>query len=247
MVELVRFSDVTSLYEEAARRWVSIAVESVEARGRMTVALSGGSTPRALYELLATPEWREQVPWDKVYFFWGDERRVSSTDPDSNFRMVSEALLDHVPVDPGHVFPINGTELAKSAQRAYTYTIEKQFGLARREFPRFDLMLAGLGADAHFASIYPGTRAASDLSNMVLVYPVHQLGVERVTLTIPVFNNARHVMFLVTGEEKAQALANTLESEHRSSTYPAQSVILAEGTVTWLVDEAAASKLTKDA
>lgn len=246
MVELVRFSDVTSLYEEAARRWVTIAAESVEARGRMTVALSGGSTPRTLYELLASHEWRQQVPWDKVYLFWGDERRVPSTDPDSNFRMASEALLDHVPVDPAHVFPINGTELAKSAQRAYSYTLEKQFDLGRREFPRFDLMLAGLGVDAHFASIFPGTRAASDLSNMVLVYPVHQLGVERVTLTIPVFNNARNVMFLVTGEEKAEALANTLEGEARRSTYPAQSLNLMDGTVTWLVDDAAASKLTND-
>ncbi len=243
MSEIATFPDLAAVAEEAARRWVQIAGEAVERQGRFTIALSGGSTVEPLYRLMASEPWRSQAPWAHTYVFWGDERRVPPTHPDSNYRMATELLLSQVPVPPRHIFRMAGEDLAKSAEKDYRYALERHFGLGRREFPRFDLMLLGLGADGHIASIFPGTRAVSDLSSMVIVYPVPQLGVERMTLTLPVFNNARHILVMVAGAEKAGALYSVLRGPYAPSTYPAQALKPVDGTLTWLVDEAAASRL----
>ncbi len=244
MAEITIHPTVEEMAQEAARRWVEIAKQAVTERGAFRVALAGGSTPRSLYSLMASEPWRSQVPWGETYVFWGDERRVPPSDPESNYRMAQDTLLQHVPVPPNQVFRMDGEELANSAARNYADKIMRHFELERREWPRFDLALLGLGSDGHIASIFPGTRAVSDLSNMVLVYSVPQLGTERMTLTLPAFNNARNVLFLVAGGDKAEALAQALEGRYQPSTHPAQAVKLVDGSLVWLVDEAAAAKLT---
>jgi 6-phosphogluconolactonase len=243
--EIVVLPDLDQIAQEAARRWVEIAQGAVAERGSFSVALSGGSTPRTLYELLAGEPWRSQAPWDSTHVFWGDERRVPSTDPQSNYRMAREALLDHVPIPGKQINRMNGEDLLSSAIGDYEDKLWRYFRFNRGEWPRFDLVLLGLGPDGHTASIFPGTRAVSDLSHMVLAYQVPQLGVERITLTLPVINHAHHIMFQVAGEEKADALAMALEGERRPSACPAQAVEPVDGTLTWLVDKAAASELNR--
>ncbi len=243
MAEIIRLADSEAVAREAAARWVKIAQESVAERGAFRIALAGGNTPRMLYQLMASEPWRDQVPWNKTFVFWGDERRVPPSDPQSDYRMARETLLDHVPIPPDHVFRMDGEELSSSAARSYENVLMRHFGLRAGEWPRFDLMLLGLGVDGHIASIFPGTRAASDRSSMVLAYFVSKLNAERITLTLPVINNARHILFMVCGEEKAEVLRNTLYGPFKPSTYPAQLVTPVDGTLTWLVDQAAAGKL----
>lgn len=245
MAELVVLPNLKAITAEAAERWAQLAAEAVATRGQFNVALSGGSTPRPLYERLASSPYREALPWQQTYVFWGDERRVPPGHPDSNYRMAHEALLAHINLASTHVFRMDGEDLAGSAARAYATTLERHFRLARREWPRFDLMLLGLGDDAHTASIFPGTRAVSEASSMTLVYTVPKLGAERMTLTLPVINAARHIVFLVAGARKADALSSVLQGTYMPSTYPAQAVKPTDGTLTWLVDEAAASKLSR--
>lgn len=242
MSEVVKLSDQQATAEEAARRWVAIAQAAIKERGRFDIALSGGTTPRLLYQLMASDEWRDQVPWAQTFVFWGDERRVAPGHEDSNFRMTNEVLLSHVPIPADQIFRMKGEGLGRSAARDYTYELEQHFNLGRREFPQFDLILLGLGADGHFASIFPGTRAVSNLFDLVVAYEVPQLRAERMTLTVPVINNARNILVMVVGETKAQALADVFQKDFKPSTYPGHALKPA-GTLTWLVDEAAGSKL----
>lgn len=243
MAEVVVLSDLSALTEEAAERWLNTAQAAVNERGEFTVALSGGSTPRPLYEKMASAPWSEQAPWQQTYVFFGDERRVPPDHADSNYRMANEALLQHVPIPSDQVFRMDGQGLSRTAAQSYERALQRHFSLERREYPRFDLMLLGMGEDGHTASVFPGTRAVSDLTNMVIAYDVPQLGVERMTLGLSVINNARQILFLVSGESKADALAAVLHGEHRPSTYPAQAVSPRDGSLTFLVDKAAAANL----
>lgn len=243
MAEIVKLNSIEDIAQEAARRWVQIAQQAVAERGTFRIMLSGGNTPRPLYQLMASDPWCDQAPWGETYVFWGDERRVPPTHPESDYRMAREALLDHVPIPADHVFRLQGEGLESSVVRDYETKLRRHFQLGSHEWPRFDLVLLGLGADGHIASIFPGTRAVSDLSNTVVVYQVPKLGAERVTVTLPVINHARHVIFLVVGDEKAAALSGSLDGPSMPSTYPAQAVKPVDGTVTWLVDKAAAAKL----
>jgi 6-phosphogluconolactonase len=243
MTDIVKLEGPAQIFEEAARRWVEITQEAVEARGAFHMMLSGGNTPQPLYRLMASEPWRDRVPWAQTYFFWTDERRVSPSHPDSNYRMVCETLLDNVPVPADHIFPLMGEGLASSAVRDFETKLARHFQLGQKEWPHFDLVLLGLGGDGHIASIFPGTRAVSDLSNKAIVYDVPRLNMSRITVTLPVINHARHILFLVSGEEKADALWGSLEGPAKPSTYPAQAVSPVDGTLTWLVDVAAASRL----
>lgn len=243
MAEIVKLNNAELVAEEAARRWAQIAQEAVSERGAFRIMLSGGNTPRLLYQLMAQDPWRDQAPWEQTYVFWGDERRVPPSHPESDYRMAREALLDHVPIPDDHIFRLKGEGLESSIIRDYETKLRRHFQLKQGEWPRFDLALLGLGADGHIASIFPGTRAVSDLSSTVLVYAVPQLGVERVTVTLPVINHARHIIFLVVGAEKSGVLSESLDGPSMPSTYPAQAVQPVDGTVTWLVDKAAASQI----
>ena len=243
MTEIVKLEDVQEVAEEAARRWVQIARESIDARGAFRVMLSGGYSPRPLYRLMSSEPWQSQAPWEQTYVFFTDERRVAPSDPESNYRMARETMLDHVPIPAEHIFQLQGTGLASSIIRDYETKLRRHFDLSKGEWPRFDLVLLGLGGDGHIASIFPGTRAVSDLSNTVVVYEAPSLKAERVTVTLPVINHARHILFLVTGAEKSDPLCEALDGPFKPSAHPSQAVKPVDGTLTWLVDKATASRL----
>jgi len=222
---------------------VRAANEAVAQRGRFTIALSGGSTPKNLHTLLATNA-RNSLPWDRTFFFWGDERHVPPTDPDSNYRMAEETLLSKIPVAAANVFriPAENPDAAAAAE-AYEQTLRKFFALQPGQFPRFDLILLGMGPDGHTASLFPGSAALQEKSRLVVANWVEKFKTNRITLTLPVLNAAYCVAFLVSGTEKAAALRAVLEGDAPGEQYPSKLVRPTDGKLIWLVDRAAASGL----
>jgi 6-phosphogluconolactonase len=241
MAELKVFDDLSALMSAAADEIATAAGQAVSERGRFSWALSGGSTPRDLYHLLAGDGYRDRLPWSAIHFFWGDERHVPPDHPDSNFRMAREAMLDAVPVPPGNIHRIPAEEPdASRAAVEYESTLRSFFGLGEGEWPRFDLILLGLGKDGHTASLFPGGDAVNERRRWVLAPWVEAQKTFRVTLTPPVLNHARRAMFLVSGGDKAEALHAVLKGARDPERYPAQIV---EGNVSWWVDRAAARLL----
>lgn len=236
-------SDLADLSRQAAAQFVDMARRAVEEHGRFTVCLSGGSTPRGTYALLAAEPLRSQVPWSKVEIFWGDERVVPLDQPDNHHQMASDILLSMVPI-PAHNIHRAWVEVGKSAQAAEQYEsmLRSFFDLADDEIPRFDLILLGLGADGHMASLFPGTAALGETKCLVAANYVTKLGADRLTLTLPVLNNARQIIFLVSGVKKADALQGVLEDDCRTD-LPARLLCPRDGKVLWMVDKDAASKL----
>jgi 6-phosphogluconolactonase len=179
-----------------------------------------------------------------MYFFFGDERHVGPKDPESNYRMADETMLSKVPVPPGNVFRIPAENPdASAAADAYEKTLVKFFTLAPGSVPQFDLVLLGMGPDGHTASLFPGTRALQERSRLVIANWVEKLKANRITLTLPVLNAARCVMFLVSGTDKAAALHSVLESDAPEEQYPSKMIRPTEGRLIWMVDRAAASEL----
>lgn len=238
------YEDATALARAAADLFAAAARAAVAQRGRFFVALSGGSTPRTLYQLLAAPPYRDQVDWSRTFVFWGDERCVPPDHPDSNYRMAREALLFHVPIPTSQVFRMPG-EMADPAAAAalYEQSVRRAFALAPGEWPRFDLVLLGLGPDGHTASLFPHTSALGVTDRLVVANRVEKLGTTRITLTAPVINSAAVVVFLVAGADKAEPLAAVLEGPRRPDDLPAQLIAPAHGELLWLVDRAAAAQL----
>lgn len=226
------------------------------ATGLVSCALSGGSTPRTLYQLLADPAspYRDRIAWEAIHFFWGDERHVPPDHPDSNFRMAREAMLDRVPVPAAHIHRVAGEEpdAARAAER-YEREMLELFQLdpdrdgppsaARLDWPRFDLVLLGLGEEGHTASLFPGSPLLAERRHLAAAVWVAVHDTWRITLTPPVINHAAAVMFLVSGAAKAAALAAILEGEPEPERYPAQVVAPLDGRVLWIVDRAAAGQL----
>ena len=243
-MEIRTLTTPQELFAAAAEEVVRAANESVAQRGRFTLALAGGSTPKSLYNLLATNA-RTTLPWDRMFFFWGDERHVPPTDPESNYRMVEEAMLSKVPVPPGNVFRIK-TENPDAAAAAEDYekAIRKFFGLEPGQFPLFDLILLGMGPDGHTASLFPGTTALQEKSRLVVANWVEKMKTHRISLTLPVLNASHCVTFLVSGTDKAPALKAVLEDNAPPEQYPAKLVKPTDGKLIWLIDRAAASQLT---
>ena len=240
MREVRVFADAAELMQAAAGEIVRAAEQAVAARGRFTWALSGGSTPRDLYRLLASDSWRDRLPWPAIHFFWGDERHVPPDHPESNFRMAREAMLDTVPVPSDNIHRVRAEE--PDVQRAaaeYEATLRSFFD-PTDDWPRFDLILLGLGKDGHTASLFPGGAAVHERERLVVAPWVEAQRTYRITLTPPVLNHARRAVFLVSGEEKAEALHAVIEGEHQPDRYPAQVV---EGNCLWMVDRAAARLL----
>ena len=233
------------LSEAAAEEVVRDANEAVKARGRFTIALSGGSTPKNLFNLLATNA-RNALPWDRMYFFWGDERHVPPTDPDSNYRMADEVMLSKVPVPAGNVFRMDAEnpDAARVAED-YEKTLRKFFQLAPGDVPQFDLILLGMGPDGHTASLFPGTAALQEKSRLVVSNWVEKLKTNRLSFTLPVLNAARCVAFLVSGTDKASVLKTVLEENASGEQYPAKLVNPSAGKLIWFLDRAAASALAK--
>jgi 6-phosphogluconolactonase len=243
-VEVRTLTTPQELFEAAAEEVVRTANEAVTQRGRFAIALSGGSTPKNLYNLLATNA-RTALPWDRMFFFWGDERHVSPVDPDSNYRMADETMLSKIPVAAGNVFRIKAENPdAGAVAEAYEQTLRKFFALEPGQFPRFDLILLGMGPDGHTASLFPGTRALQEKSRLVVANWVDKMKGSRISLTLPVLNAAAAVAFLVSGTDKAPALHAVLESEAPGEQYPAKLVRPSDGKLIWLIDRAAASQLS---
>ena len=229
----------------AATEFVNQAKGAVQAKGTFTVALSGGSTPKSLYTLLADDATlRVAVPWAKVHFFWGDERHVPPDHPDSNYRMAHEAMLSKVPVPPTNVHRIKSEypEASRAADE-YDQRLREFFGLAAEQFPQFDLVLLGMGPDGHTASLFPGTAALHEQTRLVVANWVEKFNTDRITLTPPVLNNAACIIFLVGGEEKAETLQAVLQGEKQPERFPAQLLSPTHGTLLWLVDRLAARLL----
>lgn len=229
----------------AAERFVALAREAVAARGRFVVALSGGSTPRALFQLLAKEPFRSQPAWDRVEVFWGDERSVPPTHNDSNYRMAKEALLDHVPVPASRVHRIQAERDDVAAAAAdYEAEIARVLGgTAGGTPPALDLILLGMGPDGHTASLFPGTTALGEQRRWVVANWVPKFNTNRVTLTYPILNRGTQVLFLAAGSDKAETLREVLEGPADLPRLPSQGIRPAAGGPVWLVDRAAAAKL----
>jgi 6-phosphogluconolactonase len=231
------------LFAAAAEEVVRVATQSVGERGRFTIALSGGSTPRSLFNLLASNA-KASLPWDRTFFFWSDERHVGPDDPDSNYHMANQAMLSKVPVPAGNVFriPAENPDAAAAAQ-AYEQTLRKFFQM-ESGVPMFDLILLGMGPDGHTASLFPGTAALQEKSKLVVANWVEKLKTHRLSFTLPLINTAREVAFLVGGMDKASVLKTVLEENAPGEQYPSKLVNPTQGKLIWFIDRAAASGLT---
>jgi 6-phosphogluconolactonase len=229
--------------QAAAKLFTDAAVKAASTRGFARIAISGGTTPKAMFALLAAEPFASQVPWSKLDLYWVDERSVPPDHPDSNYRMTSEALLSKVPLPADHVHRMEGELDPEVAAARYESLIRNTFKLEGAETPTFDLILLGMGDDGHTASLFPHTEALNDLTHIVIANHVPQKDTWRITLTWPVINQGREVAFLIEGAAKAQVLHDVLLGPYQPDTYPSQIIRPASGQLTLLLDAAAASKL----
>jgi len=243
---LERFvAEESALYRRAAAEFARLAGEAIAKRGRFCVALSGGTTPQGLYAaLVADAKLRDSVAWDRTLVFWGDERQVPPGHPDSNYGMAREVLLSKIPVPEVNVHRVPG-ELPDAAEAAHRYEddIRAALGLDQAEMPRFDLVLLGLGADGHAASLFPGTDALRERDRVAVANWVDTLRAWRITLTLPAINRARAIMFLVCGGDKAEAVKSVLEGPKEPEPLPARLIRPRSGRVLWFMDPPAARLL----
>ena len=244
--EIRILADGAAIAKRAAHEFVQAAAAAVREHGAFNVALAGGSTPKALYSLLATdPSLRSQVPWEKLHLFFGDERHVGPGDADSNFRMATEAMISKVSLTKDQVVRIKGEyPNAEEAAREYEQALQLYFKLKPGEFPRFDLLFAGMGNEGHTLSLFPGTKALHADGCIVVRNWIGKLYTERITLTAPAACNAARILFMVTGADKAPALKAVLEGPFEPEQLPAQLLRPKNGKLLWLVDAASGSMLT---
>jgi 6-phosphogluconolactonase len=241
------FPDVNAIARRASEKIVEAANTAAEKTGRFTLSLAGGSTPKTLYALLAAEPFRSQIPWDKTYLFFGDERHVPPDHPDSNFRMASESLLSKLSLKPEQVNRIKCEyEDAEQAAREYEQTLRSFFKLSPGQLPRFDVLLIGMGDEGHALSLFPGTKALHDNGRLVMSNWIGKLYTERVTITAPVASNSALAIFMVTKPDKALALKGVLEGPYEPEQLPSQLIQPTNGKLLWLVDTAAASKLSAE-
>ncbi len=229
------------VFRGAAEEFVRLGHAAIAQNGRYTVALSGGSTPRSLYSLLAKDY--ADFSWSRTFLFFGDERHVPPKSPDSNYGMVKEALLTKVPIPPGNVYRVRA-ELpdAGAAAAEYEEKLRKFFALQPGEVPCFDLILLGMGPDGHTASLFPDSKGLAEQSRLVIANWVEKFATDRITFTFPVLNYAANVMFLACGADKAEMVRQILEGQHEPP-FPSQQV-QPDGRLVWMLDQAAAAKLT---
>lgn len=241
---LAVLADPMAIAEEAAERFVGVAAEALARAGRFTVVLAGGTTPKLLYTLLAAEPHRRHLPWREAHVFWGDERCVPPEHPESNYRMAHEALLRHLPIPPEQIHRMGGEDPdPERAAAEYEERLRTVFRGPAGAPPCFDLVLLGMGADGHTASLFPHTEALRETQRWVLRNHVPKLQADRLTLTAPAINGAATVLFLVAGEDKAPALQDVLEGPPDPERLPAQLIRPTGGRLVWLVDRAAASRL----
>jgi 6-phosphogluconolactonase len=238
------FPTVEELNNFAAEKFIEIGNEAIKNRGQFTVALAGGSTPKSLYKLLASGKFKDKIHWKSVFFFFGDERNVPPDNEESNFRMAKENLFEPLKTSSKNIFRWQ-TELNDFEKTAAQYesAIIKFFNLKQGESPVFDLILLGMGDDGHTASLFPFTDALRENEEIAVSNWVEKLKAYRFTMTFPAIDNARNVIFLVAGENKAEALKAVLKGDFQPEKFPAQNVKPLNGNLLWLVDEKAAKNL----
>jgi 6-phosphogluconolactonase len=246
--EIIVCTDVNALYERAAAIFVEEAAGAIAARDRFMVALSGGSTPHGVYRLLASADWRDRLEWEKVHAFWGDERFVPRTSPKSNYGMAWSALLSQVaiPLTGIHAVPTD-LPTAEDAAIGYEKTIREVFCLPAQEIPQLDLVLLGLGADGHTASLFPHSGTLRHEARWVVAGYIEAAKASRITMTPLLLNRARAVLFLVAGNEKAEAVREVLLGEYNPERLPAKFISPLRGSFRWLLDRAAAGRLPSGA
>jgi 6-phosphogluconolactonase len=235
------YNDLESLSQAAAELFTVQSRQASMICGRFSVALSGGETPRRLYEILAASPFRERIHWDEVHIFWSDERCVPEDDPRSNAGLARQTLLEHVPIPPEHIHPIHCDRPPHQAAKEYETELREFFS---SQNPNFHLVLLGLGENGHIASLFPNTPVLNEKERWVSEVYVAALGMYRITFTAPFINQASQVVFLVSGADKATVLENVLEGSYRPHSLPAQLIRPNGAHPIWLVDKVASHKLT---
>ena len=246
MSQIVVCKDLDDLSSKVAAEVLSFANDFVRSAGKFTVCLAGGNTPKALYALLATDAFAAKIPWDQCHFFWGDERCVPPDHGDSNYRMAREAFLSKVPVSESQIYRMMAEKPPDLAALRYEATLKAHFNSRAGDFPRFHLVFLGLREDGHTASLFPDSEALEVQDRAAVACYVNSLKTHRLTLTLPVFNRAANVFFLVSGSSKAQILARVLQPPDNSKPLPAQRIRPQDGRLVWFVDQAAARNLSLD-
>jgi len=244
MPEIRVFQNLEELSQAAAARFAEITAQPRSDNRPFSIALSGGHTPKHLYELLATQEFSSRIPWSNVHLFQVDERCVPPTGTESNYRMIREAMLDEIPLPSGHFHRMTAEQPDRdAAARSYARELQTIAAESSAKWPRLDLIFLGLGEDGHTASLFPSSAALEEEKLAVCPNWIEKLGMWRLTLTYPVLNAAARIIFLVAGAEKAEIVRRILRSPQGTPLYPAQRVKPSNGTVTWFLDEAAAQFL----
>lgn len=241
-------ADAEALSKAAAEILVEHIRKTLKTRDVYNIALSGGSTPRRLYALLAGEAViRDQISWHRVHFFWGDERHVPPDHPDSNYRMADAALLSKAPIPAANIHRIRSEDPdAGKAAADYEQEIRQFFKIDAGQMPCFDCVLLGMGADGHTASLFPGTAALEETRCLVVANWVEKFQSYRITMTVPVFNQAERILFLISGKEKANTLKSVMTNRQESSSYPIQRIRPEQGQRIWLIDLSAAGQLKPD-
>jgi 6-phosphogluconolactonase len=235
--EIIICRDLSELSRQSAERFSQLVNQSVQGSGRFTVSLSGGSTPKHLYSLLGSPNYKERIPWNNVHLFWGDERCVPPDHPESNFGIVRESLLSKIEIPAENIHRMAGEREPQAAAAEYEKHLQEFFGLESGALPRFDLILLGIGEDGHTASLFPGSDALNETERLVISPFVEKLNSYRLTLTLPVLNSGAEVWFLVTGASKADAVKKVLRG---SADLPAAKVQPVNGRLVWFITQDAA-------
>lgn len=236
--------DPILLAKQAAEIFVASANRSVGKRGRFSVAISGGSTPRRMHKMLAREPYVLNIPWGKTHIFWVDERCVSQDSHESNFGMAKRDFINEVPISETQVHLITCKSSPQVSAKEYQKILNDFFSFERTRIPRFDLIYLGMGADGHIASLFPGQKILYEKEKLVMAVKGGDPNVNRISMTLPLLNQARHIVFLITGEEKAKTVQAVLEG--KKLRLPAQKIGPPNGRLTWLLDRRAASLLSED-
>ena len=245
-VHIAIFDDKHTLSQNVAEYIMRIVKESIALYGRFTIALTGRTTPGEAYSLLGSEPIKSQIDWQRVHIFWGDERCVPQNNPDSNFYLAQEVLLDKIAIPKSHIHPMPADQPDRDVA-SQAYTVEMQHTFGTNGIPSFDLIHLGMGPEGHTASLFPHQASLHEIHRLVMPVSVPKPPPDGLTFTPPLLNAARHVLFLVTGSDKAEALHAVLEGEYQPDEYPAQIVRPTNGEVVWMLDRAVAQKIQRGA
>jgi 6-phosphogluconolactonase len=239
--------NIDDLSEQVANWAIDCIQSALQSQNRFTICLSGGSTPKQLYQLLATENFKNKIDWKKIHVFWGDERYVSIKDDRNNAKMAYEVLLDHVPIPPGQIHRMRTDIEPEAAAKEYEKILRKYFPLNNhnKQLSTFDLILLGLGDNAHTLSLFPAYQLIHEQHSWVRAVFLKEQNMHRITLTAPVVNLSKRIAFLVSGQDKQDAVVHVLEGHFVPDLYPAQIIKPVNEELYWFVDEAAAARLKK--